>query len=117
MKPTRSQDAAPHFPLTGTAATSTATSGPANSKPGQASGTAAFGARNAGFVSSDLAFLRSVAGMRALLTVLGAVGLLSHSDVQWLPLPLLLVPYLVWAAVLLRKTLGGWPHAASKLWP
>ena len=117
MKLTRSQDAALHFPLTGTAAESMATSGQSNSKPSPLPSAAAPGARSAGFAVSDLGFLRSIAGMRALLALLGAIGLLSHSDFHWLPLPLLLVPYLVWADVLLWKTLGGWPHAASKLWP
>lgn len=70
-----------------------------------------------GLVASEFAFLRFVAGMRALLTTLAAVGLFAHSGFASNPESLLLLPYLVWAAVLLWKTLDGWPYAASKLCP
>jgi signal transduction histidine kinase len=72
--------------------------------------------RRTRLVPSEFAFLRFVAGMRALLAVLVATGLLAQSGTQLSPLVLLLVPYLLWAAVLLWKTLQGWPRAASKVW-
>jgi len=54
--------------------------------------------------------------MRALLAVLVGTGLLAQSGLQLPLLALLLLPYLIWAAVLLWKTLQGWPRAASKVW-
>jgi signal transduction histidine kinase len=118
MKSTSSQDGALYAPPAGTMAESNATSGLSRSKLSPPPGSAASGARNAGFAAAELAFLRTVAGTRALLVVLGAVGLLVQAhDIQWLPIPLLLLPYVIWTGVLLWKTLGGWSHAGSKLYP
>jgi len=67
-------------------------------------------------VLSEFAFLRLIAGLRALLAVLTGIVLLvdanSHPGFEGV----LILPYLVWAAVLLWKTLDGWPRAASKTW-
>ena len=117
MNPNRSQGAARYGPLADTATESIAASEQADSKLGPPPGAAVIGARNSVFVAAEFAFLRSVAGMRALLAVLGAVGLFAQSGLQWLTIPLLWVPYLIWAAVLLWKTLSRWPYAASRLWP
>jgi signal transduction histidine kinase len=72
--------------------------------------------RRTRLVPSEFAFLRFVAGMRALLAVLVATGLLAQSGVRLSVVALVIVPYSWWAAVLLWKTLRGWPRAASKLW-
>lgn len=65
---------------------------------------------------SALAFLRFVAGVRALLAVLSCIVLLINPETSWgLDLAILL-PYLIWTGVLLWKTLDGWPRAASKAW-
>jgi signal transduction histidine kinase len=68
-------------------------------------------------VPADQAFLRFAAGIRALLASLTGAALL----VMELPVPrafglLLVVPYLVWAAVLLWRTLEGWNQASRKAW-
>ena len=67
-------------------------------------------------VPSELAFLRFVAGIRALLVVLGGVAVLASSETRWEFDLLLLLPYLVWTTVLLLRTLHGWPLAASRAW-
>jgi signal transduction histidine kinase len=66
---------------------------------------------------TEFAALRFVAGMRALLAVLGGVGLLTHPASRGPLVLFVLPPYLIWTAALLWKTLGGWPLAASRLWP
>jgi signal transduction histidine kinase len=113
MKSTRSQGAVLYGPV----AESIPASDQTQRKLATPAESAVFGTRNPGFVPSEFAFLRSVAGMRALLVLLGAFGLLVQSDIQLRHPPLLLTPYVVWVAILLWKTLGGWSHAASKLWP
>ena len=71
---------------------------------------------HARLVPSELAFLRFVAGIRALLAALiGAVLLIDPTPRDRLDL-LVLLPYMVWAAVLLWRTLGGWPAASAKTW-
>jgi len=67
-------------------------------------------------VPSALAFLRFVAGVRALLAVLSCIVLLINPEVPWGFDLILLLPYLIWSGVLLWKTLDGWPRAASKAW-
>jgi len=67
-------------------------------------------------VPSELAFLRFVAGIRALLGSLVGIVLVVDARTRW-PLDLLVVaPYLVWSAWLLYRTLQGWPRAASRAW-
>ena len=68
-------------------------------------------------VPTEFAALRFVAGMRALLAVLGAVALLAQPASQASLALFVLPPYFIWTALLLWKTLGGWPQAASRLWP
>ena len=65
----------------------------------------------------EFALLRFMAGLRALLALLGSVGFIVHSNLQWLHAQLLLGPYTLWAAFLLWKTLSAWPRASSRLWP
>jgi signal transduction histidine kinase len=67
-------------------------------------------------VRSELAFLRFLAGIRALLGAL--LGILLFADAQsgWNLDLVVLAAYMIWAAVLLRRTIDGWPRAASKLW-
>ena len=66
---------------------------------------------------SELAFLRFIAGMRALLAaVIGIMLLTAKSPAAWGLELVVLLPYLVCAAVLLWRTLDGWPRAASKAW-
>ena len=68
-------------------------------------------------VPSELAFLRFIAGIRALLAaVIGIMLLTAKSPAAWGLELVLLLPYLVCAAVLLWRTLDGWPRAASKAW-
>ena len=67
-------------------------------------------------VPSELAFLRFVAGIRALLVMLSCIAVLASSETRWELDLLLLLPYLVWTTVLLLRTLHGWPMAASKIW-
>lgn len=117
MKLISSQEAALYGLPAGAAAETTATSEPYRSQFGPPPAPATPSARNVGFAATELAFLRSVAGMRALLVALGGIALLLQPGIQWLPIPLLLLPYLTWACVLLWKTIGGWSYSASKLWP
>jgi len=74
-------------------------------------------AGDASLTGADLALLRPVAGMRALLAMLGSVGFMTQSSLPWLPVHLVLTPYALWAAFLLWKTIGAWPRAASRVWP
>ena len=67
-------------------------------------------------VLSELAFLRFVAGIRALLAALVGIVLLADTGSYWGLDLLLVLPYLVWAAVLMWRTLNGWPYAGSKAW-
>ena len=67
-------------------------------------------------VPSELAFLRFVAGIRALLGALVGILLVADRQSQWKFDLAVIVPYLLWAAVLLRRTLEGWPRAGSKAW-
>jgi len=67
-------------------------------------------------VPSELAFLRFVAGIRALLVVLSCIAVLASSQTRWEVDLLLLLPYVVWTTVLLLRTLHGWPLAASRAW-
>jgi signal transduction histidine kinase len=65
---------------------------------------------------SELAFLRFVAGIRALLATLSGIVLLASSSPHWgLNLAAMLL-YLAWAGVLLWRTLHGWSRAASRVW-
>ena len=78
-------------------------------------------ARFARPLPSEFAFLRFVAGMRALLAVVGGIGVLGlpMAGDATQPSVVLLVSwaYLLWSVVLMTKTLGGWPRAASLVWP
>ena len=65
---------------------------------------------------SELAFLRFVAGVRALLATLVGVILIASEGLSWGLEMAVVLPYLVWAAVLLWWTLGGWPGAAARAW-
>ena len=67
-------------------------------------------------VPSELAFLRFIAGIRALLASLVGILLIADRQSNWRLDLVVMVPYLIWAAVLLRRTLNGWPRAASRLW-
>ena len=67
-------------------------------------------------VPSELAFLRFVAGIRALLVMLSCIAVLASSQTRWEIDLLLMLPYVVWTTVLLLRTLHGWPLAASKVW-
>ena len=67
-------------------------------------------------VPSEFAFLRLIAGLRALLAVLAGIVLLVDANSHLGLEGVVILPYLVWAAVLLWKTLDGWPRAASKTW-
>jgi len=96
---------------------SLATSEHASSKPGPPTFIASPASRTARLADPDFPLLRFVAGMRALLALLGSVGFMAHASSQWLPAHLLLGPYAIWAAFLLWRTLGAWPRAASRLWP
>jgi signal transduction histidine kinase len=73
-------------------------------------------ARSPRLVASEFALLRFIAGMRAMLALLAGIGIFaypaSHSPFVYA----VLLPYLVWAAILLWKTLGGWPSARWRLW-
>ena len=70
---------------------------------------------------SEFVFPRFVAGMRALLAVVGAIGILGLARGQDAAQPLVLLiatwAYLLWSAVLMVKTLGGWRRASSPVWP
>lgn len=73
-------------------------------------------ARAAALVPADLAFLRFSAGIRALLALLVGIAMVaSEPPADTLQIAIVL-PYLVWVAVLLWKTLHGWSRAASRLW-
>lgn len=65
---------------------------------------------------SQFAFMRFVAGMRALLALLGGLALVASSDAPSPALPLGVLLYLVLAAALLVRTLDGRPQAMSHLW-
>lgn len=67
-------------------------------------------------VPSELAFLRFIAGIRALLAAL--IGLVLTTTMPMaVSIDLVVVlSYLVWAGVLLWRTLNGWPLASSKRW-
>ena len=67
-------------------------------------------------VGSRFAFLRFVAGMRALFALLAGVALLARGGPDALMLTSLAVPYLLFAAGLFLATLSGWSRASSKLW-
>ena len=67
-------------------------------------------------VPSELAFLRFVAGIRALLAVLGCIALVIASESHWRLDLTIMLPYLAWTGVLLWRTLDGWPRAALKAW-
>ena len=65
---------------------------------------------------TEFAFLRFTAGIRALLAVLIGTLLLGAARPRGGDELLVLLPYLAWSALLLWKTLNGWPRAASKAW-
>jgi signal transduction histidine kinase len=67
-------------------------------------------------VPYELAFLRFSAGCRALLALLTAFGLLALAPSHSVLISAVVLPYLVWSAVLLWRTLAGWPKAASRWW-
>jgi signal transduction histidine kinase len=67
-------------------------------------------------VPSELAFLRIVAGARALLALLLTITLLVEAPEHRGFVSLVLLPYLLWCAALLWRTLHGWFHAASRGW-
>ena len=73
-------------------------------------------ARPSRLVPSELAFLRFVAGIRALLAALVGVILIATKDLSWGLEMAVVLPYLMWAAVLLWLTLGGWPGSAERAW-
>lgn len=72
--------------------------------------------RRTRLVPSELAFLRFVAGIRALLATLIGLVLITASPMSASADLVVVLPYLMWAGVLLWRTLGGWPLASSKLW-
>jgi signal transduction histidine kinase len=100
-----SSPAVPDAPAA-TAPSSPATAGPA----------AARAAVRQRLVPSELVFLRSVAGARALLAVLLTTTLLLEAPEHRRFVALVLLPYLLWCAVLLWRTLRGWFRAASRWW-
>jgi signal transduction histidine kinase len=65
---------------------------------------------------SETAFLRFVAGCRALLAMLTTVGLLAYAPSERSFAFMVMLPYLVWSGALLWRTLAGWPLAASRWW-
>ncbi len=67
-------------------------------------------------VPSELAFLRFIAGIRALLASLMGILLLADRGSHWGIDMAMMLPYMAWAGVLLWKTLHGWPRASSKAW-
>jgi signal transduction histidine kinase len=67
-------------------------------------------------VASELALLRFVAGMRAMLALLTGLTALAHRGSHDPTVHVVLLTYLAWAAVLLWKTLHGWPQARWRLW-
>ena len=73
-------------------------------------------ARGPRLAASEFALLRFIAGMRAMLALLAGIGIFaypaSHSPFVYA----VLLPYLVWAAILLWKTLDAWPSARWRLW-
>ncbi len=68
------------------------------------------------YARSQFAFLRFVAGMRALMALLGGLALVASSETGSPVLPLGALMYLVLAAGLLVRTLDGVPQAMSHLW-
>lgn len=68
---------------------------------------------------SEFAFLRFVAGVRALLAAVAGIGLIGSTETGMAGPPALVLigPYLVWAAFLMWKTVHGWSRAGSKAWP
>lgn len=87
-----------------------------------ASGTAASFASAAGggapaaTVPTDLTFLRFTAGIRALLALLTGTALVVTEPIGDTLRVLIVLPYLVWSAFLLWRTLEGWKLAARKTW-
>jgi signal transduction histidine kinase len=73
-------------------------------------------ATQARMAPTELAFLRFVAGIRALLAMLIGVVILTDPDPDWRPQVALVLPYLIWSAVLLWATMQGQPRAASRVW-
>lgn len=65
---------------------------------------------------SELAMLRFIAGIRALLAGLIGILMLVDTSVHWQLHLATVIPYLVWAGALLLATLQGWPRAAWRLW-
>jgi len=81
-----------------------------------ASSLASSDTRSPRLLSSEFALLRFIAGMRAMLALLAGIGIfaypVSHSPFVYA----VLLPYLLWSAILLWKTLDGWPSARWRLW-
>src|SRR5690349_6970183 len=67
-------------------------------------------------VRSETEFLRFCAGARALLALLGSSALFGHWKGESALLGALVLSYLLFAALLLDKLLGGRPAAASRRW-
>lgn len=67
-------------------------------------------------MASELALLRFIAGMRAMLALLTGLVALSYRGSNDPFLYPVLLTYLAWAATLLWKTLRGWPQARWNLW-
>lgn len=72
--------------------------------------------KRARLVPSEFAFLRFIAGIRALLAALVGIVLLADPSSYWGFDLIVVVPYLAWSANLMWKTLDGWPYASSKAW-
>ena len=72
--------------------------------------------RRTRLIPPEFALLRFVAGMRAMLVLLAGIGALVYPRSHSASVDLVLLPYIVWSAVLLWKTLGGWSRASWPLW-
>ncbi|MEO6625362.1 MAG: histidine kinase [Burkholderiaceae bacterium] len=64
----------------------------------------------------DWAFLRAIAGMRALVAAFIAFAVLTDPNARGTRDLIWLLPYLIWACGLLWKTLEGWDYATFKSW-
>jgi len=65
---------------------------------------------------SPFEFLRFVAGLRALFALLAGISMLARGVAVPPLLTAIVLSYLLFAAGLLLRTLGGWPRAGYKRW-
>ena len=68
------------------------------------------------FTQDRLALARFIAGIRALYALLAGIALLGWGRFSSPVLGVVVLPYLLLAAVLLLQTMRGWPRAGSWLW-